>query len=100
MKTSFLFKAFISLLVAFNVMTKYLFEQYADMALAGRNYNYGIEAGMSDAFLYFLAAVVIGIVVWFVCMLVMSFIGHFLNRQINGKRRVKKEDKEGDVFHD
>lgn len=100
MKTSFLFKAFISLLVAFNVMTKYLFEQYADMALAGKNYNYGIEAGMSDAFLYFLAAVVIGIVVWFVCMLVMSFIGRFLNRQINGKRRVKKEDKEGDVFHD
>lgn len=100
MKTSFLFKAFISLLVAFNVMTKYLFEQYADMALAGRNYNYGIEAGMSDAFLYFLAAVVIGIVVWFICMLVMSFIGRFLNRQINGKRRAKKEDQEGDVFHD
>lgn len=100
MKTSFLFKAFVSLLVAFNVMTKYLFEQYADMALAGRNYNYGIEAGMSDAFLYFLAAVVIGIVVWFICMLVMSFIGRFLNRQINGKRRAKKEDKEGDVFHD
>lgn len=100
MKTSFLFKAFISLLVAFNVMTKYLFEQYADMALAGRNYNYGIEAGMSDAFLYFLAAVVIGIVVWFICMLVMSFIGRFLNRQINGSRRAKKEDKEGDVFHD
>ena len=100
MKTSFLFKAFISLLVAFNVMTKYLFEQYADMALAGRNYNYGIEAGMSDAFLYFLAAVVIGIVVWFICMIVMSFIGRFLNRQINGKRKAKKEDKEGDVFHD
>lgn len=100
MKTSFLFKAFVSLLVAFNVMTKYLFEQYADMALAGRNYNYGIEAGMSDAFLYFLAAVVIGIVVWFICMLVMSFIGRFLNRQINGKRRAKKEDQEGDVFHD
>lgn len=100
MKTSFLFKSFVSLLVAFNVMTKYLFEQYADMALAGRNYNYGIEAGMSDAFLYFLAAVVIGIVVWFICMLVMSFIGRFLNRQINGKRRAKKEDKEGDVFHD
>lgn len=100
MKTSFLFKAFISLLVAFNVMTKYLFEQYADMALAGRNYNYGIEAGMSDAFLYFLAAVVIGIVVWFICMLVMSFIGRFLNRQINRKRRAKKEDQEGDVFHD
>lgn len=100
MKTSFLFKAFISLLVAFNVMTKYLFEQYADMALAGRNYNYGIEAGMSDAFLYFLAAVVIGIVVWFICMLVMSFIGRFLNRQINGNRRAKKEEKEGDVFHD
>lgn len=100
MKTSFLFKAFISLLVAFNVMTKYLFEQYADMALAGRNYNYGIEAGMSDAFLYFLAAVVIGIVVWFICMLVMSFIARFLNRQINGNRRAKKEEKEGDVFHD
>ena len=100
MKTSFLFKAFISLLVAFNVMTKYLFEQYADMALAGRNYNYGIEAGMSDAFLYFLAAVVIGIVVWFICMLVMSFIGRFLNRQINGNHRAKKEEKEGDVFHD
>lgn len=100
MKTSFLFKSFISLLVAFNVMTKYLFEQYANMALAGRNYNYGIEAGMSDAFLYFLAAVVIGIVVWFICMLVMSFIGRFLNRQINGNRRAKKEEKEGDVFHD
>lgn len=100
MKTSFLFKSFVSLLVAFNVMTKYLFEQYADMALAGRNVNYGIESGMSDAFLYFIGAVLIGIVVWFVCMLVMSFIGRFLNRQINGKRRVKKEDKEGDVFHD
>ena len=100
MKTSFLFKAFVSLLVAFNVMTKFLFEQYADMALAGKNYNYGIESGMSDAFLYFIGAVLIGVVVWFVCMLVMSFIGRFLNRQINGKRRVKKEDKEGDVFHD
>ena len=100
MKTSFLFKAFISLLVAFNVMTKYLFEQYADMALAGRNYNYGIESGMSDAFLYFLAAVVIGAVVWFACMLVMSFIGRFLNRQIGGKRRARKEEKEGDVLHD
>lgn len=100
MKTSFLFKSFISLLVAFNVMTKYLFEQYANMALAGQNYNYGIESGMSDAFLYFIGAVLIGVVVWFVCMLVMSFIGRFLNRQINGKRRVKKEDKEGDVFHD
>lgn len=100
MKTSFLFKAFISLLVAFNVMTKYLFEQYADMALAGRNVNYGIESGMSDAFLYFIGAVLIGVVVWFVCMLVMSFIGRFLNRQINGKRRAKKGDKEGDVFHD
>lgn len=99
MKTSFLFKAFVSLLVAFNVMTKFLFEQYADMALAGKNYNYGIESGMSDAFLYFIGAVLIGVVVWFVCMLVMSFIGR-LNRQINGKRRVKKEDKEGDVFHD
>ena len=30
----------------------------------------------------------------------MSFIGRFLNRQINGKRRAKKEDQEGDVFHD
>lgn len=100
MKTSFLFKNFISLLVAFNVMTKFLFEQYADMALAGRNVNYGIESGMSDAFLYFIGAVLIGIVVWFISMLVMSFIGRFLNRQIDGKRRAKKEDKEGDVFHD
>lgn len=100
MKTSFLFKSFVSLLVAFNVMTKYLFEQYADMALAGRNVNYGIESGMSDAFLYFIGAVLIGIIVWFICMLVMSFIGRFLNRQINGKRRTKKEDQEGDVFHD
>lgn len=100
MNVPFLFKAFISLLVAFNVMTKFLFEQYADMALAGRNVNYGIESGMSDAFLYFIGAVLIGIIVWFACMLVMSFIGRFLNRQINGKRRVKKEDKEGDVFYD
>ena len=100
MKTSFLFKSFVSLLVAFNVMATYLFNQYADMALAGRSYNYGIESGMSDAFLYFVAAVLIGIVVWFVCMLIMSFIGRFLNRQINGKHKAKKEDKEGDVFHD
>lgn len=100
MKTSFLFKSFVSLLVAFNVMTKYLFEQYADMALAGRNVNYGIESGMSDAFLYFIGAVLIGIIVLSICMLVMSFIGRFLNRQIDGKRRAKKEDKEGDVFHD
>lgn len=100
MKTSFLFKSFVSLLVAFNIMAKYLFEQYADMALAGRNFNYGIESGMSDAFLYFLGAILIGIVVWFICMLVMSLIGRFLNRQINGKRRAKKEEEEGDVFHD
>lgn len=100
MKTSFLFKSFVSLLVAFNVMATYLFNQYADMALAGRSYNYGIESGMSDAFLYFIAAVLIGIVVWFACMLVMSFIGRLINKQINGKRRAKKEDKEGDVFHD
>ena len=100
MKTSFLFKAFISLLVAFNVMTKYLFEQYADMALAGRTYDYGIESGMSDAFLYFIGAVLIGVIVWFTCMLLFSFIGRLINKQINGKRRAKKEDKEGDVFHD
>lgn len=100
MKTSFLFKAFISLLVAFNVMTKYLFEQYADMALAGRTYDYGIESGMSDAFLYFIGAVLIGVIVWFACMFLFSFIGRLINKQINGKRRAKKEDKEGDVFHD
>ena len=100
MKTSFLFKAFISLLVAFNVMTKYLFEQYADMALAGRTYDYGIESGMSDAFLYFVGAVLIGVIVWFACMLLFSFICRLINKQINGKRRAKKEDKEGDVFHD
>ena len=100
MKTSFLFKSFVSLLVAFNVMATYLFNQYANMALAGQSYNYGIESGMSDAFLYFIAAVLSGIVVWFICMLVMSFIGRLINKQINGKHRAKKEDKEGDVFHD
>lgn len=100
MKTSFLFKAFVSLLIAFNVMTKFLFEQYADMTLAGKTVNYGIESGMSDAFLYFIGAVLIGIVVWFACMLLFSFIGRLINKQINGKHKSRKEEKEGDVFHD
>lgn len=100
MNVSFLFKTFISTIVAFGVMSKYLFEQYSDMALAGHAYNHGIEAGMSDAFLYFLAAVILGGIVWFVSMLVLSFVERLINKRSNEKRKAKKEDKEGDVFHD
>ena len=100
MNVSFLFKTFISTIVAFGVMSKYLFEQYSDMALAGHAYNHGVEAGMSDAFLYFLAAVVLGGIVWFVSMLVLSFVERLINKRSNEKRKAKKEDEEGDVFHD
>lgn len=101
MKTSFLFKTFISTIVAFGVMSKYLFDQYSEMALAGHAYNHGIEAGMSDAFLYFLAAVVLGGVVWFASMLALSFVERLINKRSNEKHKARKgEEEEGDVFHD
>ena len=100
MKTSFLFKTFISTIVAFGVMSKYLFDQYSEMALAGHAYDHGIEAGMSDAFLYFLAAVVLGGVVWFASMLVLSFIERLINKRTSEKRKAKKEADTDEVFHD
>lgn len=100
MKASVIFKILVSTLVAFGFMSKYLFEQYSDMALAGRNFNYGIEAGVTDAFMYFIAAVILGSIIWFACMIGMSFIERLINKRSNEKRKAKKEDKEGDVFHD
>lgn len=101
MKASVIFKIFISTLVAFGFMSKYLFEQYSDMALAGRNFNYGIEAGVTDAFMYFIAAVLLGAIIWFVCMIGMSFVERLINKRSNEKRRARKEEEEeGDVFHD
>ena len=100
MKTSFLFKTFISTIVAFGIMSKYLFDQYSEMALAGHAYDHGIEAGMSDAFLYFLAAVVLGGVVWFASMLALSFIERLINKRTSEKRKAKKEADTDEVFHD
>lgn len=101
MKASVIFKIFISTLVSFGFMSKYLFEQYSDMALAGRNFNYGIEAGVTDAFMYFIAAVLLGAIIWFVCMIGMSFIERLINKRSNEKRKARKEEEEeGDVFHD
>ena len=98
MNTSFLFKAFISVFVAFGVMSKYLFEQYSDMALAGHAYNHGVEAGVADAFMYFMFAVLIGIIIWFASMFILSFVERLLFKRSGKKRRVREE--EGDVFHD
>lgn len=100
MKASVIFKIFISTLVSFGFMSKYLFEQYSDMALAGRNFNYGIEAGVTDAFMYFIAAVLLGAIIWFACMIGMSFIERLINKRSNEKRKARREEEEGDVFHD
>lgn len=101
MKPSVIFKILVSTLVAFGVMSKYLFEQYSDMALAGYHYNHGIEAGVTDAFMYFMIAVLIGAIIWFVCMFAMSFVERLINKRSNEKRKARKEEEEeGDVFHD
>ncbi len=101
MKLSVIFKIIVSTIISFGFMSKYLFEQYSDMALAGKNFNYGIEAGVTDAFMYFIAAVLLGAIIWFVCMIAMSFVERLINKRSNEKRKARKEEEEeGDVFHD
>lgn len=99
-RTSFIIKTLIASFLAIYQMSHFLFYKYGDMVLAGKHYNSGVEAGMSDAFLYFVLALVLGAVIWFAAMLIMSFAERLLNKRASEKRRAKKEDKEGDVFHD
>lgn len=100
MKTSVIVKIVIASFLAIYQMSHFLFYKYGDMILAGKHYNSGVEAGMSDAFMWFVLAMVLGAVVWFAAMLIMSFVERLLDKRSNEKRRVKKEDEEGDVFHD
>jgi hypothetical protein len=100
-RTSFIIKTLIASFLAIYQMSHFLFYKYGDMVLAGKHYNSGVEAGMSDAFLYFVLALVLGAVIWFAAMLIMSFAERLLNKRASEKRRAKKEEeKEGDVFHD
>lgn len=100
-RTSFIIKTLIASFLAIYQMSHFLFYKYGDMILAGKHYNSGVEAGMSDAFLYFVLALVLGAVIWFAAMLIMSFAERLLNKRASEKRRAKKEEeKEGDVFHD
>ena len=100
-RTSFIIKTLIASFLAIYQMSHFLFYEYGDMVLAGKHYNSGVEAGMSDAFLYFVLALVLGAVIWFAAMLIMSFAERLLNKRASEKRRAKKEEeKEGDVFHD
>lgn len=97
MKISIIIKWFISTIVAFNVMCRYLFDAYSAMALAGRGVTYGIdESGMSDAFMYFLEAVVIGIIIWLACMYLMGILGRLFNKRPSEKRRRRANREEGD----
>lgn len=99
-RTSFIIKTLIASFLAIYQMSHFLFYKYGDMVLAGKHYNSGVEAGMSDAFLYFVLALVLGAVIWFAAMLIMSFAERLLNKRASEKRRAKKEEEEGDVFHD
>ena len=98
-KTSLIIKIIISTLLAFYEMSKFLFYKYGDMTLAGKHYNSGIEAGVSDAFMWFILAVVLGVVIWLASMFVMTTVERLINKRSNEKRRAEKEE-EGDVFHD
>lgn len=100
-RTSFIIKTLIASFLAIYQMSHFLFYKYGDMVLAGKHYNSGVEAGMSDAFLYFVLALVLGVVVWFAAMLIMSFAERLLNKRASEKRRAKKEEADTDeVFHD
>lgn len=93
--TSFIVRVIISTLLAFYQMSHFLFIQYGEMTLAGKNYNSGIEAGASDVFMYFLFAVVLGFMVWTVSMFILAFAERLLN-----KRSKAKKEADTDVFHD
>lgn len=99
-RTSFIIKTLIASFLAIYQMSHFLFYKYGDMILAGKHYNSGVEAGMSDAFLWFVLAMVLGAVVWFAAMLIMSFAERLLNKRASEKRRARREEEEGDVFHD
>lgn len=100
MRTSFIIKTIISTLLAFFEMTKFLFDKYGDMVLAGKHYNSGVEAGMSDAFIWFLVALVLGIVIWTASMLLLSLVERLLDNRAKQKRKAKEADNDEEVFHD
>lgn len=100
MKTSVIVKIIIASFLSIWQMSHFLFYKYGDMVLAGKHYNDGVEAGMSDAFLWFILALVLGAIIWFASMVIMSFVEHLLNKRSVEKRKARKEEKEGDVFHD
>lgn len=99
-RTSFIIKTLIASFLAIYQMSHFLFYKYGDMILAGKHYNSGVEAGMSDAFMWFVLAMVLGAVVWFAAMLIMSFAERLLNKRASEKRKARREEEEGDVFHD
>lgn len=100
MRTSFIIKTIISTLLAFFEMSKFLFDKYGDMVLAGKHYNSGVEAGMSDAFIWFLVALVLGIVIWTASMLLLSLVERLLDNRAKQKRKAKEADNDEEVFHD
>lgn len=95
MKTSLIVRIIISTLLAFYEMSKFLFIQYGEMVLAGKHYNSGVEAGIGDAFMYFVLAVVLGTIIWFASMFLLAFV----ERLLNNRSKAKKEA-DTDVFHD
>lgn len=99
MKTSLIVRIIISTLLAFYQMSKFLFYKYGDMVLAGKHYNDGIEAGVSDAFMWFIIALILGAVIWIVSMFIMAFIERLLNKREQAKRKMKEADTD-EVFHD
>ena len=100
--TSFIVKAVIATFLAIYQMSHFLFYKYGDMTLAGKHYNSGVEAGMSDAFLWFVIALVLGALIWFSAMLIMSVVEYVLDKRAKHtkrNRKAKEADKD-EVFHD
>lgn len=98
-KTSFIIKTVIASFLAIYQMSHFLFYKYGDMILAGKHYNSGVEAGMSDAFMWFVLALVMGTVIWFGSMFIMSGIEYMLDKRAKHTKRRKEADKD-EVFHD
>ena len=96
MKTSLIVRIIVSTLLAFYEMSKFLFIQYGEMVLAGKHYNSGVEAGVSDAFMWFIVALVLGAVIWTASMFLLAFAERLLNK----RTKQKKEADVDEVFHD
>lgn len=94
--TSFIIRTLVSTLLAFYEMSKFLFYKYGDMMLAGKHYNSGVEAGVSDAFMWFIVALVLGTIIWFASMFLLAFAERLLDK----RTKQKKEADVDEVFHD